>query len=72
MFKFAVTKYIPNQMVYTREYSKGEKWIEGTVDRPFEKKVFNVRTSNGYVKQVWGVTFLIFSERFYDWHPRNA
>ncbi|XP_043063527.1 uncharacterized protein K02A2.6-like [Drosophila ficusphila] len=45
------TKYIPNQMVYARNYSRGEKWIEGIIDRPVGKMLFIIRTSNGYIKR---------------------
>ncbi|XP_043064465.1 uncharacterized protein K02A2.6-like [Drosophila ficusphila] len=49
--KQTITKYIPNQMVYARNYSRGEKWIEGIIDRPVGKMLFIVRTSNGYIKR---------------------
>nr|XP_043067227.1 uncharacterized protein K02A2.6-like [Drosophila bipectinata] len=49
--KLSVTKYVPNQMVYARNYVRGEKWIEGSIDRPIGKMVFLVRTTNGYIKR---------------------
>nr|XP_043069087.1 uncharacterized protein K02A2.6-like [Drosophila bipectinata] len=49
--KLSVTKYVPNQMVYARNYARGEKWIEGSIDRPIGKMVFLVRTTNGYIKR---------------------
>ncbi|XP_041564492.1 uncharacterized protein K02A2.6-like [Drosophila elegans] len=49
--KQTITKYISNQMVYARNYSRGEKWIEGITDRPVEKMLLIVRTSNGYIKR---------------------
>ncbi|XP_043064398.1 uncharacterized protein K02A2.6-like [Drosophila ficusphila] len=49
--KQTITKYDPNQMVYARNYSRGEKWIEGVIDRPVGKMLFIVRTSNGYIKR---------------------
>ncbi|XP_041564867.1 uncharacterized protein K02A2.6-like [Drosophila elegans] len=49
--KRTITKYISNQMVYARNYSRGEKWIEGIIDRPVGKMLFIVRTSNGYIKR---------------------
>ncbi|XP_041565902.1 uncharacterized protein K02A2.6-like [Drosophila elegans] len=49
--KRTITKYISNQMVYARNYSREEKWIEGIIDRPVGKMLFIVRTSNGYIKR---------------------
>ncbi|XP_044312741.1 uncharacterized protein K02A2.6-like [Drosophila rhopaloa] len=49
--KQSVTKYVPNQMVYARNYSEGKKWIEGIIDRPIGKMLFMVRTTNGYIKR---------------------
>ncbi|XP_037929091.1 uncharacterized protein K02A2.6-like [Teleopsis dalmanni] len=44
-------QFQPNQSVFFRSYSRGEKWLKGTISRPLGKLLYIVKTDAGYVKR---------------------
>jgi len=46
-----ITKYSPNQPVYIRNYSRGEKWIKGIIDRRLGKMMYVIKTDIGFFKR---------------------
>ncbi|XP_050339840.1 uncharacterized protein K02A2.6-like [Bactrocera neohumeralis] len=44
-------KFQPNELVYARNFAKGEKWIKGIIIHPIGKMMFMVKSNRGTIRR---------------------